>query len=340
MDSASLNTPTLAVRSDIPVTNYQIGGVRPSIPYKGLVYAMVESGYITSLQIYDGRAWVACDGRIWTGQRWIPYGSYNVVTLSDMYDIADASGNSGYEYIYSESGFWSWLQKFLLKFREDLFTILEGGVVTTPEHQHVYTSEVLKEATCTESGLVQYTCTAGDNTYTAAIESLGHDWVASEIVEDKYLFPDTAHCPNGRDHEISYTLDKGSGVYHVICLDCDAEFDVDAKAEYGYTVYTCTRCGETYKESNKDKSGLFEVIGDFIADGILWIVDKLEQLVEALNSISDIFNKFAESLEESAGGYPEFFGEVLAIMPEDLMNIIWFAIIGAFVVVVWKKIFG
>jgi len=118
MDASSLNTPTLAVRSDIEVTNYQIGGVRPSIPQKGLVWAMVESGYITSLQIYDGRAWVQCDGRIWTGERWIPYSSYNVVTLSDMYDIADASGNSGYEYIYTESGFWSWFQKAWLSFRE------------------------------------------------------------------------------------------------------------------------------------------------------------------------------------------------------------------------------
>lgn len=117
MDSSSLNTPTLAVRSDIPVTNYQIGGVRPSIPYKGLVWAMVESGYITSLQIYDGRAWVQCDGRIWTGERWIPFSSYNVVTLSDMYDIADASGQSGYEYIYTDTGFWSWFQKAWLDFR-------------------------------------------------------------------------------------------------------------------------------------------------------------------------------------------------------------------------------
>ena len=124
MDSSSLNTPTLAVRSDIPVTNYQIGGVRPSIPYKGLVWAMVESGYISSLQIYDGRAWVQCDGRIWTGERWIPYSSYNVVTLSDMYDIADASGQSGYEYIYSESGFWSWFQKAWLDFRQWTSTML------------------------------------------------------------------------------------------------------------------------------------------------------------------------------------------------------------------------
>lgn len=131
MDSDSLNTPTLAVRSDIPVTNYQIGGVRPSAPYKGLVYAMVESGYITSLQIYDGQAWVSCDGRIWTGSRWIPYSSYNVITLSDMYDIADASGQSGYEYIYSESGFWSWFQKQWLAFREwcNSMYILVSGLV-------------------------------------------------------------------------------------------------------------------------------------------------------------------------------------------------------------------
>ena len=129
MDSDSLNTPTLAVRSDIPVTNYQIGGVRPSAPYKGLVYAMVESGYITSLQIYDGYAWVSCDGRIWTGSRWIPYSSYNVITLSDMYDIADASGQSGYEYIYSESGFWSWFQKQWLAFREwcnSMYALVSG----------------------------------------------------------------------------------------------------------------------------------------------------------------------------------------------------------------------
>ena len=69
-------------------------------------------------------------------------------------------------------------------------------------------------------------------------------------------------------------------------------------------------------------------------------MDKLEQLVEAFHGISDIFNKFAGTLEESAGGYPEFFGQVLAVMPEDLMNIIWFAIIGVFAVAAWKKFFG
>lgn len=111
IDRENLNTPTLAVRSDIDVSCYQIGGVRPSVPTKGQVWALVESGYITSLQIYNGRAWEACDGRIWTGERWVPYRSYNIITLKDMYDIVDSPTGSDYEYIYTESGFWDWWQR-------------------------------------------------------------------------------------------------------------------------------------------------------------------------------------------------------------------------------------
>ena len=124
MTPEDLATPTLAVRSDIPVTSWQIGGVRPSVPTKGQVWALVERQYITSLQIYNGRAWEACDGRIWTGSRWVPYSAYNVITLKDMSDIVDGS-SSDHEYIYTESGFWDWLQRWLTQFKTDLFARLD-----------------------------------------------------------------------------------------------------------------------------------------------------------------------------------------------------------------------
>lgn len=124
MTPEDLATPTLAVRSDIPVTSWQIGGVRPSVPSKGQVWALVERQYITSLQIYNGRAWEACDGRIWTGSRWVPYSAYNVITLKDMSDIVDSS-SSDHEYIYTESGFWDWLQRWLTQFKTDLFARLD-----------------------------------------------------------------------------------------------------------------------------------------------------------------------------------------------------------------------
>ncbi|WP_294852620.1 hypothetical protein [uncultured Oscillibacter sp.] len=118
--------PTLAVRTDIPITGKQIGGARPSLPTKGLVWAMVESGVIRSLQIYNGTAWEACDGRIFTGTRWIPYSGYNIITLKDFYDVVDASGDN-YEYIYSESGFWNWWQKSWNAFTNKLFAALSSA---------------------------------------------------------------------------------------------------------------------------------------------------------------------------------------------------------------------
>lgn len=124
MTPEDLATPTLAVRSDIPVTSWQIGGVRPSVPTKGQVWALVERQYITSLQIYNGRAWEVCDGRVWTGSRWVPYSSYNIVTLKDMSDIVDGSAPDK-EYIYTESGFWDWLQRWLTQFKTDLFARLD-----------------------------------------------------------------------------------------------------------------------------------------------------------------------------------------------------------------------
>lgn len=132
IDSADLNTPTLAVRSEIDVSSWQIGGVRPLLPARGQVYALVEGGYITSLQQYNGSAWLEVDGRIWTGTRWIPYNYYNVITLSDMFDITDASGKRGYEYIYTDSGFWDWFQNQWLDFKNWYSNLsLTGGGSTT-----------------------------------------------------------------------------------------------------------------------------------------------------------------------------------------------------------------
>lgn len=118
------NSPLLAVRTNRPITGYQIGGVRPSYPTKGLVYAMVENSRIRSLQQYTGSAWEEVDGRIWTGERWIPYSSFDVFTLQDFYDIIGGSDDD-YEYIYTESGFWTWWQKQWKEFTGTLFDLLE-----------------------------------------------------------------------------------------------------------------------------------------------------------------------------------------------------------------------
>lgn len=114
------DAPVLAVKATTEVTSWQIGGVRPSYPEKGMVWALVENGRITSLQLYTGYAWIAVDGRVWTGQRWIPPASFDVFTLQDFWDMVGTSGDD-YTYIYTESGFWDWWQKQWLQFTDKLF---------------------------------------------------------------------------------------------------------------------------------------------------------------------------------------------------------------------------
>lgn len=119
--NSDFKTPTLAVRTDLDVTGYQIGGVRPSLPEKGLVYALVEDSRITSLQIYNGSMWEQVDGRIWTGSRWVPYYAYDILLFKDLWDIVEADPSQ--DYIYTESGFWSWLQKAWAQMIEILTSI-------------------------------------------------------------------------------------------------------------------------------------------------------------------------------------------------------------------------
>ena len=126
------NSPVLAVRSNLDITSYQIGGVRPSYPKRGQVWALVENSRISSLQQYNGSAWTAVDGRIWTGSRWIPYGSFDVFTLKDLWDTVGGVSDEDYTYIYTESGFWDWWQRSWNAFTGKLFGILGGGSGDSP----------------------------------------------------------------------------------------------------------------------------------------------------------------------------------------------------------------
>ena len=118
-------SPVLAVRSNTPISTYTFGGVRPTYPERGQVWAMIEGHRIVSLQQYTGSAWVEVDGRIWTGSRWIPYSSFDVFMLQDCWDIVDSGEDSDYEYIYSQSGFWSWFQRSWNTFIKKIDRIIE-----------------------------------------------------------------------------------------------------------------------------------------------------------------------------------------------------------------------
>ena len=135
---------------------------------------------------------------------------------------------------------------------------LEGSKLTMPDtdatvsavfekkHVHKYHDKVTKPATCTEDGVITYTCDCGDS-YTEVIPSTGHDF------STKWTIDEEPTC-----------TEKGSKSHH--CKNCDEVKDITEIPALGHSwddgvitkeatchedgekVYTCTVCGETKTE--------------------------------------------------------------------------------------------
>ena len=202
--------------------------------------------------------------------------------------------------------------------------------------QHSYTSAITTAATCTTPGVETFTCSKCGNQYTQAIPVLGHDWLASEVTPDSYTLPEGTSCPDCGGTDFTFTLDQDSGVYTLTCSACEKVWTVQGKVTYGQTKYVCSRCGESYVETNDPDSGLFASIGNFFANGITWVVDKLKQLIDSLSGINDIFTSFIDDIKAKSREYPAFLAAVIDVLPDDLMTVVWFSIIATIALIVWK----
>lgn len=129
-------------------------------------------------------------------------------------------------------------------------------------------------------------------------------------------------------------------IYTFTCSDCSTVWTKEAEYQGATVTYTCTRCHETRTEASGEEAGLFHSIGNLIADGITWATDKLTELVENLSGINKTFNDYANSIRENTGQFPAFLGAILALMPEDFMNVIWLGVVALVALAVWKKWFS
>lgn len=124
-DADTLNPNTAAIQTDIPIHGYTVGGVRPTFPVKGDVWMMVEGRRVSRVQVYTGSAWTSTNARWWTGERWIPIYAFDIFTLEDCWDIADA--DDVITPITTDTAGWNWWKKAWTDFRSWLASAWSGG---------------------------------------------------------------------------------------------------------------------------------------------------------------------------------------------------------------------
>ena len=142
---------------------------------------------------------------------------------------------------------------------------------------HSYRAEV-KAPTCTEGGYTTFTCTrCGDSYVGNYTNALGHAWKAPVVLADStcngdgVMEYDCSRC-DAHYHEAISAKGHNPGPATTcdmpqVCLDCGAVLAPATRhnykptvtaptcTEFGFTTYTCTNCGDSYKSDYVREKG-------------------------------------------------------------------------------------
>lgn len=117
---------------------------------------------------------------------------------------------------------------------------------------HYLTRKITKKATCTEDGVITYTCTKCNESYTEKIPATGHKYndVVTEASCDKggYTLHTCANC--GDTYKDDFTAPTGHKYTKTTVKQPSCDTD-------GVSVYTCDTCGDSYSEVIKAKGHIY-----------------------------------------------------------------------------------
>ncbi len=188
--------------------------------------------------------------------------------------------------------------------------------------------KVAENATCTETGLEKSVCSNCNYSETRVINALGHDYSDKFTVDKKATCTENGekskHCSRC-DSKIDVTAiplaDHSYGEWTVVtsntctekgtqirvCTVCDnikiSEIPATGHSyetvvieptpfEKGFTLYTCSQCGYSYKDNYVD---VIRILGDVDLDGDLTVKDAtlIQEYIVELKPLSDLQKKIA-----------------------------------------------
>lgn len=116
------------------------------------------------------------------------------------------------------------------------------GALPGTEHVHSYDASVTKPATCTDDGVITYTCRCGD-TYTERIKSTGHDYLLEYVAADCVTPGHTVYtCIICAD---TYVVYDDSGAWSEEKPNDVDDSLIETKTQYRYSEYETTTSYES-----------------------------------------------------------------------------------------------
>lgn len=188
---------------------------------------------------------------------------------------------------------------------------------------HTWTETSRTDPTCITAGKVTSTCSKCNQTKTETIPATGHSWVVDRTVQTTY----------------------------------DEEGNL---LQQGYTIYSCSVCGEQYKDmegtgppGQEEEKSIWEKIGDLIgtiAGGFLGLIEAvLGKLLDALVSLAEMLMGKLKTVVETVlsifdevpalfGGFLDFLGAIFPFLPPEITTILTFGVIAIIFIGILKAV--
>lgn len=170
---------------------------------------------------------------------------------------------------------------------------------TPPVCDHTWTETSRTDPTCTTAGKVTSTCSKCNQTKTETIPATGHSWVVDRTVQTTY----------------------------------DEEGNL---LQQGYTIYSCSVCGEQYKDMEGTGPPADDNTGD---GGIIEFLDGLvKSLSENLHGVVELILSFFREIPPMFDGFLAFLTAMFPFLPPELMTLLSFGIAAVVLIGVIKAI--
>lgn len=276
----TLSANTIYARHSTPVSSWRVGGVRPSNPSTGFLYIPLYDDYTGGqAQLYDGANWVDVEAMVYDGStsksvkgyKFTPMGASSDVNM----DLKEPDGSDDPESDGSCSHNWEETSR--------------------------------KDATCTLSGSVTYTCSKCEGTKTETLVKLSHDWEVKQSVQTSY-------------DETGNILTEGFTIYR--CIVCNEEYkdttgsgppsapapDEDEEEEEGFLGWLGGKLGDLFGALGDGIISLLEATLGKILDSLITLV---ETVFEKLSKVVNLFGSFGDALSV-----------VWSWLPEDVVSVL------------------